>query len=39
MSKLRSLPKLKFLSLTGNKIDSTQIEKWKDDNPQIDIRL
>jgi hypothetical protein len=39
LSKLRSLPNLKVLSISGNKIDSTQIEKWKNDNPKIDIQL
>ena len=39
ISKLRSLPNLKVLSISGNRIDSIQIENWKSQNPKIDIQL
>ena len=39
LSKLRALPNLKVLLIGGNRIDSIQIENWKNDNLKIDIQL
>ncbi|WP_027077959.1 leucine-rich repeat domain-containing protein [Maribacter antarcticus] len=37
ITKLKSLPNLKGLSIVGNRIDSTEIAKWNDDNSEIEI--
>ncbi|WP_271784722.1 hypothetical protein [Aquimarina algiphila] len=39
ISKLKSLPNLKVLTIVGNRIDSTQIKQWRNDNPNINIQL
>lgn len=38
INKLRELKDLKFLELTGNVVDSTDIEKLKKDNPNLKIQ-
>jgi hypothetical protein len=37
ISKLKSLPNLKVLSIVGNRIDSTGIEKWQKEKPELEI--
>jgi hypothetical protein len=35
--KLKSLPNLKVLSIVGNRIESTEIMTWNNDNSEIEI--
>lgn len=38
ISKLKKLKKLKYLELFGNRINMFEIEKWRKENPNIEIK-